>query len=434
MTVDDANFISLTTSPRMISAVVSLLTAPLSTLSWLLCVSFDILEIVNDQSVRGKCYGFVTFSNRRSAYDAIQEWMENIGGRVVRVNEVTTRFGGWLNTGGQGRFQPQSPDGRSDFGYKRDRFSDRSRERDRTSLELNNLSVKLHLQERAYEHSHGLERRNDHDMLDRNGYKERVFQGVEDGDWRGYSSNMRISGTSSHQGRNEETKREDREAESVGQKGSEKGTAKTSKPLVKGFVHDNDDEVMKITKVLKNKRGGDPLFSEIHMSRLDQAMAEPLPRVKKMSGQVNVFREACTMPDGGRGRDGKDHFSNSSGDHSFQVKEELEALTKTRDVLHDEVLVMEERLEVKEDMCSELQKNFKRLEDLLNNEKKLTSQRRKELAKLHKSYSRVRECSDNLKGCEQELQSLVNSAAREGVAGADEGLENGCVVQGVVTN
>ena len=52
-------------------------------------------------------------------------------------------------------------------------------------------------------------------MLDRNGYKERVFQGVEDGDWRGYrsygdSSNMRISGTSSHQGRNEETKREDR--------------------------------------------------------------------------------------------------------------------------------------------------------------------------------------------------------------------------------
>ncbi|KAL0813463.1 hypothetical protein Bca101_069906 [Brassica carinata] len=60
-------------------------------------------------------------------------------------------------------------------------------------------------------------------------------------------------------------------------KGSEKGTAKTSKPLVKGFVHDNDDEVMKITKVLKNKRGGDPLFSEIHMSRYrDQAKLHEL--------------------------------------------------------------------------------------------------------------------------------------------------------------
>ncbi|KAJ0261228.1 hypothetical protein HA466_0043900 [Hirschfeldia incana] len=134
-----------------------------------------------------------------------------------------------------------------------------------------------------------------------------------------------------------------------------------------------------------------------------------------------------TMPDGGRGRDGNDHFSNSSGDHSFEVREELEVLTKTRDVLHDEVLVMEERLKVKEVLCSDLQKKFKRLEDLLNNEKKLTSQRRKELTKLHISYSRARECTDNLKDCEQELQSLVNSAAREGLAGADEGLENGYV-------
>ncbi|KAF8094472.1 hypothetical protein N665_0362s0014 [Sinapis alba] len=285
------------------------------------------IKIVNDRSVRGKCYGFVTFSNRRSGDDAIQDMDgKSIGGRVVRVNEVTTRFGG------QGRFQPQSPDGRSDFGYERDRFGNRSRERDRSQD-----------RRRAYEHSHDFERRYNHGMLDRDGYKDRVF---EEGDWRGdrsYEDNGRgvISRISSH----EETKRED----------------------------------------------------------------------------------ISTMLDGGRGRDGKDHFTNSSGDHSFHVKEELEALIKTRDVLQDEVLVMEERLEVKEVLCSELLKEFKRLEDLLNNENKLTSQRRKELAKLHKSYSKVRECTDNLKDCEQELQSLVNSAAREGVAGADEGLENGYV-------
>ncbi|KAJ4872917.1 RNA-binding (RRM/RBD/RNP motifs) family protein [Raphanus sativus] len=256
------------------------------------------IKIVNDRSVRGKCYGFVTFPNRRCADDAIQDMDgKSIGGRPVRVNEVTTRFGG-----GQGRFQPQSPDdhhGRSDFSYER------ARERDR------------------------------------DGYK--VIRVLKEGDWRGDSGGSRgINGTSSHN----ETKRED-------------------------------------------------------------------------SG---------TMLDGGRGRDGKDHLSNSSGDHSFQVKEELEALIKTHDVLQDEVLVMEERLEVKEVLCSELQNKFKRLEDLLNNEKKLTSQRRKELAKIHKSYSRVRECTDSLKDCEQELQSLVSSAAREGVAGAaDEGLENGYV-------
>lgn len=28
---------------------------------------------MNDKSVRGKCYGFVTFSNRRSADDAIED-------------------------------------------------------------------------------------------------------------------------------------------------------------------------------------------------------------------------------------------------------------------------------------------------------------------------------------------------------------------------
>jgi RNA recognition motif-containing protein len=31
------------------------------------------VKIVNDRSVRGKCYGFVTFSNRRSADDAIED-------------------------------------------------------------------------------------------------------------------------------------------------------------------------------------------------------------------------------------------------------------------------------------------------------------------------------------------------------------------------
>ncbi|WZZ38079.1 hypothetical protein YC2023_034338 [Brassica napus] len=40
--------------------------------------------------------------------------------------------------------------------------------------------------ERVYENSHGFERRGDN-VLDRNGYKERVFGGEEEGDWRGES-------------------------------------------------------------------------------------------------------------------------------------------------------------------------------------------------------------------------------------------------------
>ncbi|EOA19421.1 hypothetical protein CARUB_v10001292mg [Capsella rubella] len=315
------------------------------------------VKIVNDRSVRGKCYGFVTFANRRSVDDAIEDMDgKNIGGRAVRVNEVTTRDER-MNPG-PGRLRPhggweRSPDRRSDGNYERDRYSDRSRERDRSQDRRRDQHYIE--KQRAYEHSHDFQRRNDHDLTDRIGYKERVFEG-DGGDWHGdrsyeenargingdrsYEENARgINGTSSHEGRSLKPKKDD-----------------------------------------------------------------------------------STMLDGGRGRD---HLSNSSGDHSHQVKDELEALIKMREALRDEMLVVKEKLEEKEVVCSELQKKSKRLEDLLINEKKLVSQRRKELAKLHKSFSRVRECTDNLKDCEQELQSIVNSAARDGVTGADEGLGNG---------
>ncbi|KAJ0263061.1 polyamine oxidase 5 [Hirschfeldia incana] len=67
----------------------------------------------------------------------------------------------------------------------------------------------------------------------------------------------------------------------------------TTKPLVNGYVNGNDDEVLRITKVLKSKWGGDPLFRGSYSyvavgssgDDLD-AMAEPLPRVSKKGGQV----------------------------------------------------------------------------------------------------------------------------------------------------
>ncbi|WZZ38681.1 hypothetical protein YC2023_034940 [Brassica napus] len=345
------------------------------------------IKIVNDRSVRGKCYGFVTFSNRRSADDAIQDMDGKIiGGRAVRVNEVTTRFGG------QGRFQPQSPsDGRSDFGYERDRFSDRSRERDRSQD-----------RRRAYERSHGFEGRNDHGMLDRDGYKERGF---EEGDWRGDRS-FEDNGRGVHRASSdEETKREDR-------------VSSLCKPNHPDLLWTLWKASLIILSVKHHSWRQNSLgISVIHYRVNDEILYE-VTAIPYENSLVQPLGCSSTMLDGGRGRDGKDHFSNSSGDRSFQVKEELEALIKTHDVLQDEswemeeiidefifkVLVMEERLEVKEVLCSELEKKSKRLEDLLSNEKKLTSQRRKELAK-----------------------SLVNSAAREGVAGADEGLENGYV-------
>ncbi|KAM5547813.1 hypothetical protein ABKV19_001997 [Rosa sericea] len=47
------------------------------------------VKIVNDNTSRGKCYGFVTFRNPRSAIDAINDMDgRTVDGRVVRVNEM----------------------------------------------------------------------------------------------------------------------------------------------------------------------------------------------------------------------------------------------------------------------------------------------------------------------------------------------------------
>lgn len=78
-----------------------------------------------------------------------------------------------------------------------------------------------------------------------------------------------------------------------------KDTGKTPKTLTNGSLREGDDEVVKITKVLTSKWGGDPLFRGSYSyvavgssgDDLD-AMAEPLPQINKKSGQVNGHGQA----------------------------------------------------------------------------------------------------------------------------------------------
>ncbi|CAN6271897.1 unnamed protein product [Urochloa humidicola] len=76
------------------------------------------VKVINDHTVKGKCYGFVTFTHPKAAESAIAGMDgKKIGNRIVKVNEVRTR-------------------GPRDFGrdgFRRDprRDSDRSREHDR---------------------------------------------------------------------------------------------------------------------------------------------------------------------------------------------------------------------------------------------------------------------------------------------------------------
>ncbi|KAF8087266.1 hypothetical protein N665_0593s0027 [Sinapis alba] len=78
-----------------------------------------------------------------------------------------------------------------------------------------------------------------------------------------------------------------------------KDAGKTLETLVNGSLRGDDDEAVKITKVLTSKWGGDPLFRgsysyvavESSGDDLD-AMAEPLPQISKKSGQVNGHGQA----------------------------------------------------------------------------------------------------------------------------------------------
>ncbi|KAL8497990.1 hypothetical protein ACS0TY_021365 [Phlomoides rotata] len=54
--------------------------------------SIIAIKIINDRSVGGKCYGFVTFANQRSAMQSIKEMDgKTVNGRIVKVNDVRTR-------------------------------------------------------------------------------------------------------------------------------------------------------------------------------------------------------------------------------------------------------------------------------------------------------------------------------------------------------
>ncbi|KAK6941582.1 RNA recognition motif domain [Dillenia turbinata] len=94
------------------------------------------VKIINDRRVGGKCYGFVTFRNPRSAYNAIREMNgKTIGGRVIKVNEVNIR-GGRPNfghesvrrIGNRGMDRERARDRERDYDHDRDRHQDHVRD------------------------------------------------------------------------------------------------------------------------------------------------------------------------------------------------------------------------------------------------------------------------------------------------------------------
>ncbi|KAL4653959.1 hypothetical protein ACB092_01G343500 [Castanea dentata] len=112
-------------------------------------------------------------------------------------------------------------------------------------------------------------------------------------------------------------------------------------------------------------------------------------------------------------RRGRELSSEASDDYNNQVKEELDRSTQRFDELTKEIPQIEERLVEKRNLVLDLQKKSKKLEDALIASKKHTSYRQVQLTKLYKCFLQVKDYSDRLKSCEEELQTLVDTAMLE---------------------
>lgn len=318
--------------------------------------SIVAVKIINDRATRGKCYGFVTFTNPRSAVDAINDMDgRSINGRVVRVNGVKTRGGRWgfgrddlARSNERGMDRERGRHRERDYDHDRDRhldrYSDRSRDRDRSRD--HGLD-----QEREYEHAHNHDYERDH-LVDRD---RDTGRDVDDDEQEHSRDHAR--------------------------------------------VHDMD------------------AGADMQIDRRDLNDANQFSRKRRGSSSSLHSRELS---------------SDLLYDSYDQAKEQLEISIQKHEELKDEISQMEDRLDEKQQFILELQKKSKKLEDSLTSAKKLTSRRKMQLTKLHKCYLQIRDYNDKVKSCEQELQSLVDSALAESDFGNETSLRRGVLVNGNV--
>ncbi|CAN6564230.1 unnamed protein product [Malus baccata var. baccata] len=312
------------------------------------------VKIINDASTRGKCYGFVTFRNPRSAILAINEMDgRTVDGRVIRVNEVRSRgrrlsFGReresfrWNAERGRNwdrvRYHERDFDRDREDRYK-DRFSNRSRERDRDrSLEDDGEE-----RDRRYEREHDYDHAGDH-FLHRDHHQDRDAEDNEQGQSR------------------------------------------------------NRDQGWERDGALESERDREMDKTKSHDSISDKDRDD---QSRRWNGSSTVDRQS------------RDRISHPSDDYNVQVKEQLERSMQKIEEIKNETIQMEESLEEKEKLVLDLQKKSKKLEDALINAKKNSSHQKLKLTKLHKSFMQVKDYTDRLKICERELQSLVDTELLE---------------------
>ncbi|KAJ7978853.1 putative RNA-binding family protein [Quillaja saponaria] len=312
------------------------------------------VKIINDHGSRGKCYGFVTYTNPRSAVDAINDMNGRaIDGRIIKVSDVRTR-GGRSNFNREhvhhnverngdwdrGRDHERGYD--RDRNWNRNRSSDLSRERDR-SRDLGRVRDRRYDPIREPDQARGALLNKDQDQDRTQEYNEQEHSGDH---------------------------ARDRERD-------------------RNFGLDRDRDM--------DKTSGHDTIAELERDEL--------------SRRRNCFTNTV--------QPGLELSPDSNHNYSDQAKDQLERSTQRLEQLRNEVSQFEAKLEEKQFIVSDLQKKSMKLEDALISAKKHSSYRQMQLTKLHKCFRQVKDSTERLKSCEQELQALVDMAMLESDDGVD---------------
>lgn len=356
------------------------------------------VKVINDRGIGGKCYGFVTFRNPRSAVQAISDMDgRTIEGRVVKVNEVKTR-------GGRSNFNRESFRPYTERGMDFDRGRNRERDYD-------------HVKDRYRNRTSGRSR-------DRDGNRSREH----DGDW-----------SREHDG--ERSRERDWSRDRDGGRSLERDGVRSlerdqDRERGYGRTRDHDQTSVRFLDRDRDQHRGLEDKEQEHSRNHDQDERDhdmDLDRAREITRTNDYYdktgdsdEDQLSKKQNGSGFN--DHrsreFSSDSSDYHDQVKEQLECSIQRHKELQKEISVMEEKVEDKQQLVMDLQKKSQKLEDALTIVKKLSSNRQVQLTKLHKSFLQVKDYGQRLKSCEQELQSLVDTTMVEVDFGEAAGLRD----------
>ncbi|PWA77980.1 hypothetical protein CTI12_AA218710 [Artemisia annua] len=359
-------------------------------------------NIINDREVGGRYYCFVTFTNPQSAVDAIKNMDgRKVEGRILRVNEVKSR-GGRSNFSRDNFRHNINRDLELDKGRDRDR--DYGRVRDRSRDQNSEWSGDRDQgKERGYDRARDIDRTGERFInRDREHDRDKDMNTIESEGDRDQTDKDYRSG---NKHKDETTRDQNREWSRDRDQGHENVslTGKGDMIKIKIWIALNRDR----DRIDRDQRSGNKYKDEsaklTNGSDFSERHSREHPSASSHGDHDQRDRDRIDR-DQRSGNKYKDESAKLTNGSDFSERHSREHPSASSHGDHDQVFRMEELVKERGDHVSKLQEKSQKLEDALASAKKLTSNRKKQLSKLHKCFLNMKEYGEKLRSSEEELQ------------------------------